>query len=59
MDDDNPLPCSLPAAPLKQAQCRVSWLQAVNDRFEAMGIKARQIANFRKTTPCGSSRWRP
>jgi hypothetical protein len=39
MDDDIPLP--LPAAALKQAQCRRSWLQAVNDRFKRMGITGR------------------
>ena len=36
--EDNPLPVELPAPALKQAQCRVLWVQAANDRFGALVI---------------------
>jgi hypothetical protein len=38
MDEDIPLPFDLPGAELKQAQCRVSGLQAVNDRFRMVDL---------------------
>jgi hypothetical protein len=48
MKEDIPLPLGLPAAALKYAPCRVSRLQAVNDRFQSLGV------TFRVSTP----RWR-
>jgi hypothetical protein len=41
MDDDRPPLLELPAAALNSTQCRVSRLQAVNDRFQSMGITGR------------------
>ena len=40
MDEDIPLPADLPAAELKWAQCRVSWLQAAKDRSQAWASQA-------------------
>ena len=36
--EDIPPPFELPAVALRWAQCRASWLQAVNDRFQLIGI---------------------
>jgi hypothetical protein len=38
MSEDKPLPVKLPALALKQAQGRVLWVQATNDRFGPLVI---------------------
>jgi hypothetical protein len=41
MNEDIPLHVDLPAAELKEAQCRVSGLRAVNDRFRRVDLTGR------------------
>jgi len=53
MKDDIPLPFGLPAAALKYAPCRVSRLQAVNDRFQSLGITFRANRECRVSGECG------
>ena len=50
MDEDIPLPFDVPAAVLKYAPCRVSWLQAVNDCFSSLGIPFRANQECRVST---------
>jgi hypothetical protein len=56
MKEDIPLPFGLPAAALKYAPCRVSRLQAVNDRFESLGITFRANRECRIST-ISAVRW--
>ena len=56
MNEDIPLSIDLPAVALKLAQCRMSWLHVINDRFQCMGITGQANRERQESTLCGTRR---
>ena len=56
MNEDIPLSIDVPAVALKLAQCRMSRLHVINDRFQCMGITGRANRERQKSTQLSRSR---